>query len=134
MDNIDKSLIISNHNFKKEEKITILKFEDLFSADDSDNNLEEKTFGDSHKNQNMLPLKKRVGISLDYSNQNLRTTPNENTNPWIQMQQDNNKATAEEDKKLLKPEPKKAKILAGVIRHTSCPNNTLAYYYNYSVK
>ena len=26
---------------------------------------------------------------------------------------------------------KKAKILPGVIRHGSCPNRTLAYYYNY---
>ena len=134
MDSIDRSVIVSNYNLKKEEKITFLKFEDPFSSDDSDNSLEEKTFGDSHKNQNMLPLKKRFGISLDYSNLNLRTTPNEHTNPWIQMQQDYIKATTDEDKKLLKPEPKKTKILPGVIRHTSCPNNTLAYYYNYSVK
>ena len=134
MDSIDKSVIISNHNYKKDEKITVFKFEDPFSSDDSDNSLEEKTFGDSHKNQNMLPLKKGFGISPDDSNLKSRTTPYEYNNPWIQMQQDNNKDTAEEDKKLCKPEPKKAKILPGVIRHTSCPNNTLAYYYNYSVK
>ena len=58
----------------------------------------------------------------------------EHTNLWIEKQKDYIKATTEGDKKLLKPEPKKAKILPGVIRHTSCPNNTLAYYYNYSVK
>ena len=134
MDNLDKSNIISNHNCKKKKKITILKFEDPFCADDSDNSLEEKTIDDSHKNQNMLPLKKRFGISLDYSNLNLRTTPHEHTKLRIQMQQDYIKSTTDKDKKLLKPKPKKAKILPGVIRHTSCPNNTLAYYYNYSVK
>ena len=107
-------------------QIILYKFEDQFSSDDSvssDNSFEDKNFGDAHKNQNMLPLTKRFGITIGDSNLNLRTRPNEHNNPWIQMQQDNNKDTAEEDKKLLKPEPKKAKILPGVIRHTSCPNN-----------
>ena len=80
----------------------------------------------------MLPLKKRFGFSLDDSKPNI-TTLSENSNPWIEKQKDYMKTGTEGDKKLLKPEPKKAKILPGVIRHTSCPNNTLAYYYNYNV-
>ena len=39
-----------------------------------------------------------------------------------------------EDRKMVKPEPKQAKIIPGVIRHTSCPDNTLAYYYNYNLQ
>ena len=57
MDSIDRSVIISNYNCKKS---TYLKFEDQFSSDDSvssDNSLEDKTFGDTHKNHNMLPWK-----------------------------------------------------------------------------
>jgi hypothetical protein len=114
MDNIERSASNSNYTCK--------------------NSLEGKNFGAAHKNQNMLPLKKRFGIYLGDSSLNLATRPYDQDNPWIEMQKDNNKDITEEDKKLLKPEPKKAKILPGVIRHTSCPNNTLAYYYNYSVK
>ena len=61
MDSKDRNVIIYNYNFKKEEKVKYLKFEELFSSDDSvssDNSLEDKTFGDTHKNHNMLPLKK----------------------------------------------------------------------------
>ena len=91
MDSIDRRVIYYNYNFKKNKKLTYAKFEDRCSSDDSvssDNILEEKTFGNTHKNQNMLPLKKRFGISPSDLSLNLRTRPSEHTNPWIQMQKD----------------------------------------------
>ena len=58
--------------------------------------------------------------------------PEEHRNHWVDMQE--KYARGEGHTKLLKPEAKKARILPGVIRHTSCPDNTLAYYYNYAIK
>ena len=109
MNNIDRSDSISKIDLKKEKNHSQLKFEDQFSSDDSvssDNSLEDINFGDAHKNQSMLPLKKRFAFSLEDSNLNLRTRPYEQNNPWIKMQQDYIKATTEEDKKILKPEQK----------------------------
>ena len=136
MDSKDRNVIIYNYNFKEEEKVKYLKFKELFSSDDSvssDNSLEDKTFVDTHKNKNWCTLptspcfEKVLNFPLWFQ-PGPKTTPSEPT----KMQYDNIKATREEDKKLLKPEPKKAKILPRVIWHTSCPYNTLAYYYHYS--
>ena len=111
------------------ENKTDLKFEDQLSTDDSilgDASLEERNIEEPLKSKIMLPLKKRFGENLANSNLNLTKAPCEYSNPWIKIKQ--------EDKKMVKPEPKKAKILPGVIRHTSCPDNTLAYYYNYNIQ
>ena len=48
-------------------------------------------------------------------------------NPWIQKKQKMTNITEME-----KPEPRKKSILPGVIRHTSCPDRPLAYYYSYT--
>ena len=129
MDSKDRNVIIYNYNFKEEEKVKYLKFKELFSSDDSvssDNSLEDKTFVDTHKNKNWCTLptspcfEKVLNFPLWFQ-PGPKTTPSEPT----KMQHDNIKATREEDKKLLKPEPKKAKILPRVIWHTSCPYNLL---------
>ena len=129
MDCKDRIVIIYNYNFKEEEKVKYLKFKELFSSDDSvssDNSLEDKTFVDTHKNKNWCTLptspcfEKVLNFPLWFQ-PGPKTTPSEPT----KMQYDNIKATREEDKKLLKPEPKKAKILPRVIWHTSCPYNLL---------
>ena len=79
--------------------------------------------------QKRLPMKKRhFGIG------NLTDSQEEYRNPWVGQQQKCLKTEETEDNNLLKPEPKKAKILPGVIRHTSRPHSSLAYYYNYSLK
>ena len=130
---------VGSLNFKllKKEERLLLKLEDGIPSDgavSSENMIENRNFEAAHNNQNMLPFKKRSGGSLDNSNPNLTKAPEENTNPWIKMQQKEMDARTEEAKKVVKPEPHKSKILPGVIRHTSCPNNALDYYYNYSVQ
>ena len=111
------------------ENKTNLKIEDQLSSDDSnsrDNDLEERNIEEPLKSKIKLPLKKRFGENLASSNLNLTKDECEHSNPWIKLKQ--------EDKKMVKPEPKKAKILPGVIRHTSCPDKSLAYYDNNSIQ
>ena len=81
---------------------------------------------------NKLPLKKRNGSTFNNPCFNFMKPPDTQNNPWIQKQQTMN-SSAGMDGHLQKPEAKKARILPGVIRHTSCPDRSLAYYYNYSV-
>ena len=82
---------------------------------------------------NKLPLKKRCGSTFDNANFNFMKQPDTENNPWIQKRQNMNNSTAEKEGHLQKPEARLARILPGVIRHTSCPDRSLAYYYNYSV-
>ena len=98
----------------------------LDNSSSSDNSLEESNIELPHKRKILLPLKKRSGQNLGSSNLDLTKAPCEYSNPWIKIHQ--------ADKKVLKPEAKKAKICPGVIRHTSCPDSALAYYYNYSIQ
>ena len=79
----------------------------------------ESNFYDFHQNQNKLPLKKRFGIIRE--NLTERETKEEN------------RKAPEDPDKLKTGETKQANIIPGVIRHGSCPNNTLAYYYNYAL-
>ena len=69
----------------------------------------------SHARQNNLPPKKR------FENQHVPSyTEDEASSQQIQNQESKTE------------ESKAVSILPGVIRHTSCPNNSLAYYYNYN--
>ena len=68
----------------------------------------------SHTNQNNLPPKKR------FENQNF----NPSDGGEVSSQQIiNQESKPEESKTIL--------ILPGVIRHTSCPDSSLAFYYHY---
>ena len=84
---------------------------------------------DKVKNQNKLPPKKRFGTALENLSFTISKEAETQNNPWIQKQQKITNKT-----KLEKPEAIKVRISPGVIRHTSCPDKYLAYYYNYSVK
>ena len=87
---------------------------------------------DKVKNQNKLPPKKRFGTALENLSFTISKEAETQNNPWIQKQQKiTNRAKMENN--LEKPEARKVKILPGVIRHTSCPDRYLAYYYNYSI-
>jgi hypothetical protein len=70
----------------------------------------------SHARQNNLPHKKR------FENQNI---PSYKEDKASSQQIQNQESKTEESKAV--------SILPGVIRHTSCPNNSLAYYYDYNV-
>ena len=85
---------------------------------------------DKVKNQSQLPPKKRFGAKLENSCFTISAEPETHNNLRIQKQQ---KITNKMELDLQKPEAKQAKIIPGVIRHTSCPDTYLAYYYNYSV-
>ena len=91
------------------------------NEDDAENKDLSQTSGSgytthiSHTNQNNLPPKKR------FENQNF----NSSDGGEVSSQQIlNQESKPEESKTVL--------ILPGVIRHTSCPDNTLAYHYNYN--
>ena len=90
------------------------KEQNIKSGEDGANTGISQTEGrghiNSHANQNSLPPKKRF--------------ENQNFNSWKEGPQPNEESKTEERQKV--------SILAGVIRHTSCPDNTLAYYYNYN--
>ena len=86
---------------------------------------------DKVKDQSQLPLKKRFGAKLENSCFTISAEPETHNNPWIQKQQKITNKTKLENN-LEKPEAIKVRILPGVIRHTSCPDRYLAYYYNYS--
>ena len=95
-------------------------------------NYENRLFTDnlcSRKDNLRLPLKKRFGTTLENPYFSSMKEPKRNL---IEKQQTINR-TEETEHKLGKPEARKVKILPGVIRHTSCPDISLAYYYNYSV-
>ena len=127
MTKISGSVVISDLSTRPEEH--------LMSSDESDvssNGLDENKFGKHSCTENKLPLKKRFGGKLE--NFHFTNAIEEYTNPWVQMQHKYLNNSNEDFNILKKPEPKKAKILPGVIRHTSCPDNTLAYYYNYSMQ
>ena len=71
----------------------------------------------SHARQNNLPPKKR------FENKNVPSyKEGEASSQEIQNQESKSKTE----------ETKTVSILAGVIRHTSCPNVSLAYYYDYN--
>ena len=76
-------------------------------------------------NQSQLPLKKRFGTSIENSCFPIYQEQERIKNPWIQKQQNM-------ENNLQKPEARRVSISPGVIRHTSCPDRSLAYYYNYS--
>ena len=78
-------------------------------------------------NQRKLPLKKRFGATFENLYFNFGKEPEKHNNPWIQNR------TEKIENILQKTESRNANILPGVIRHTSCPNRSLAYYYDYSV-
>ena len=71
---------------------------------------EGRGHSNSHASQNNLPPKKRF--------------ENQNFNSWQEGSELNEESKTEESKTV--------SILAVVISHTSCPDNTLAYYYNYN--
>ena len=78
-------------------------------------------------NQSKIPPKKRFGATIENSMNN----PETDKNQWNEKQQMINK-TAEMDHNFPREEARTVTILPGVIRHTSCPKMSLAYYYNYS--
>ena len=102
----------------------------LYSNNSFSSQIDEYTW--EFSNNNKLPLKKRNGSTFENPCFNFMKQPDTQNNPWIQKQQTMNSA-AGTDGHLQKPEAKKARILPGVIRHTSCPDRSLAYYYNYSI-
>ena len=95
----------------------------------SDSGSDEITSEESYKFQKQLPMKKRH-FGIPDKNDSLE----EHQNHWAEKHQKFIKNPETEGNNLLKRDPKKAKILPGVIRHTSCPHSTLAYYYDYSFK
>ena len=121
MNSISRSIVISNLNMKTEEN-EISSDESIISG----NSLDEQRFGNPSCNENKLPLKKRFGGKLPCFKCNWRLQTF-----LVKMQQKCLNTSKEENNILKKPEPKKATILPGVIRQTSCPDNTLAYYYYY---
>ena len=133
MDKIRSCVIISNvNNFQQNEN-----FENDCSSNDSlssENSLKENNSDYNCDNKSNLPLKKRFGGKVENSSFDSIKKTKEYVNPWIEMQQRILCNTKECDQDLRKPEPRKATILPGVIRHTSCPDTYLAYYYNYSIK
>ena len=91
-----------------------------FNQDDSP---QEKMLSNEFSKNN-LPLKKRICESFEHFQENpsnvVDTHKQENGIENASKHMENNANTRT--------------ILPGVIRHTSCPNSTLAYYYNYSIK
>ena len=95
----------------------------LFCPEMSNTEQNIKCYGDvgancmSHARQNNLPPKKR------FENKNVPSyKEGEASSQEIQNQESKSKT---EDSKTVS-------ILPGVIRHTSCPNSSLAYYYDYN--
>ena len=89
-------------------------------------------FGHNLANQSKLPLKKRFGTTFENPHFNSMKEKETRNNHLIEKQQTNIR-TEEMEQNVEKPEARRVKILPGVIRHTSCPDRYLAYYYNYSV-
>ena len=83
----------------------------------------------SRTKQNNLPLKKRFGATLEDNSANYTKEPETYSKTWTQKKQNMKRSEKEHNAK--KPEERKARILPGVIRHTSCPDSYLAYYYKY---
>ena len=82
--------------------------QDKLESEETRESEDEK--GNSKKDfQKTLPVKKREMTVIS-------DTPEKNQKQWLGRQ---------------KEYIKNAKILPGVIRHGSCPNRTLAYYYDY---
>ena len=120
-----EGVIVSNFSFLNEKKLSVEKLSNQFSSNESlssEQSLKEHSPSSKWSSQSSLPLKKRHGGMFEDSK----------VDPWIQKQQNIESKRSKTDTNILKSEDKKAAILPGVIRHTSCPENTLAYYYNYS--
>ena len=88
--------------------------------------------GHNRANQSRLPLKKRFGATFEHAHFSSMKESKKHNQPLIEKQQTINR-TEEMEQNFQKPEARQVKILPGVIRHTSCPDISLAYYYNYSV-
>ena len=97
-----KGVIKTNIIAKSENNQDVLESEETRESEDE----KEENKKNSQKN---LPAKKRPMTVIS-------DTPEKDQKQWQGRQ---------------KEYIKKAKILPGVIRHGSCPNRTLAYYYNY---
>jgi hypothetical protein len=83
----------------------------------------------SRTNQNNLPLKKRFGKTSKETCGDFTKEP-ETYSKTLALKKQNIKRS-EKEHNVQKPKERKARILPGVIRHTSCPDSYLAYYYKY---
>merc|ERR1719154_642186 len=123
-------VIVTNFSFLNEKKNSTEKLNKNFSSNESlssENSVNESSQSSKWTSKSNLPLKKRYGGLFEDSNINNNKKGDNFRNPWIQMQQTIASKNSETKQSVLKPEAKKASILPGVIRHTSCPDNTLAY-------
>ena len=113
---MDRGVITQNKNVLKTKSFIDLEFENNSVSS-------EESLEDSNTSKNELPFKKRFGAPI----------MNKHSEPLMKIKQNHLYAREEEEKHFGKSESKKADILPGVIRHTSCPKSTLAFYYHYSM-
>ena len=128
MAKVKKGAIIPNKHLDDDENATNDKFSQKYENQHSDESVEKNLrYEDPLTSQSKLPPKKRFGTTAE----NVEQQPKQ---PEMLNQRHKKISNPPEvEQNLQRTEPRKAKILPGVIRHTSCPDRSLAFYYNYSM-
>ena len=90
--------------------------------------LSKEIFSKRYNNNNNLPLKKRFCITLT---KKCMEITKEEKRPLV-LKEKNTKSSEEMNQNLQHIENRKVDIIPGVIRHTSCPNIHLAFYFKYN--
>ena len=92
--------------------------------------LSKEIFSKRYNNNNNLPLKKRFCITL--TEKYLKIIKEEEISlRSLEQKEQNTKSSEEMSQNVQHIEKRKVDIIPGVIRHTSCPNIHLAFYFKY---
>ena len=92
--------------------------------------LSKEIFSKRYNNNSNLPLKKRFCITL--TEKYLKIIKEEEISlRCLEQKEQNTKSSEEMNQNLQHIENRKVDIIPGVIRHTSCPNIHLAFYFKY---
>ena len=92
--------------------------------------LSKEIFSKRYNNNNNLPLKKRFCITL--TEKYLKIIKEEEISlRCLEQKEQNTKSSEEMSQNVQHIEKRKVDIIPGVIRHTSCPNIHLAFYFKY---
>ena len=92
--------------------------------------LSKEIFSKRYNNNSNLPLKKRFCITL--TEKYLKIIKEEEISlRCLEQKEQNTKSSEEMNQNLQHIEKRKVDIIPGVIRHTSCPNIHLAFYFKY---